>query len=156
MTFNHEKNEVGSGLFLRIDRCASYREILDQHLPFAIIPGVILATSYCLPLNKISFHLCLFLCLTGYPCPTCGWTRGFVSMAHGDWQSAFYDCPIAAILYVFTAIIFACNMAALICGVRISRGPLLQFNTRKAVLAVIFCFFAVLINWIYRLTMGFK
>jgi len=156
MIFNHEKNEVRSGLFFRIDRYASYREILVQHLPFAIIPGVILVISYCLPVDKIHFHLCLFLRLTGFPCPTCGWTRGFVSMAHGDWQSAFYDCPIAAVLYVFTAFIFACNMAALICGVRISRGSLLQFNVRKAVWAVIFCFFAILINWIYRLTMGFK
>ena len=156
MIFSRKKNEVGSELFFRIDRYASYREILVQHLPLAIIPGVILVISYCLPLDKIPFHLCLFLCLTGYPCPTCGWTRGFVSMAHGDWQSAFYDCPIAAVLYIFTAFVFACNMAALICGVRISRGSLLQFNVRKAVLFVIFCFFAVLLNWIYRLTMGFK
>lgn len=143
------------GLVFSITR-SSFRDVLLQHLPFAVISGCVLIAAYFLPLDKFPLHICLFLRLTGYPCPSCGWTRGFVSMAHGNWPAVIYDCPLAAGLYILTAIVFACNVTALILGKRISRGTMLQFKGKKALWTVMFCCLLVLFNWIYRLAMGLK
>jgi len=137
-------------------RAGSYRAVLARHLPWALIAGVVLLAAATLPLDRIPYTICTFLRLTGYPCPSCGLTRGFVAMAHGQWLAVLHACPLAALLYVAAALVFAVNAAALLCGVRLAPGRWLKWRARAWV--VFFCFFGLLIlfNWLYRLTLGLK
>ncbi|MBU1734110.1 MAG: DUF2752 domain-containing protein [Verrucomicrobia bacterium] len=130
--------------------------MLAHHLPLALIAGGVLLVVALLPLDRIPYTICTFLRLTGYPCPSCGLTRGFVAMAHGKWLAVLYACPLAALLYTATALIFAVNTAALLCGVRLTPGRGLKWRARAWV--VFLCFFGLLIlfNWLYRLALGLK
>ncbi|MFA5044030.1 MAG: DUF2752 domain-containing protein [Kiritimatiellia bacterium] len=129
---------------------------MAHHLPWALIAGAVLLAANLLPLDRIPFTICVFRRLTGYPCPTCGLTRGFVTMAHGQWADVLHACPLAAVLYAATALIFAINAAALLCGVRLTPGLWLQWRAR--VWVALLCFFGLLIlsNWLYRLALGLK
>ncbi len=77
-------------------------------------------------------------------------------MVHGNWLKALHDCPLAIGLYISTVLVFAWNITGIILGVKIYRGKALQLNGKKAFAAVVFSFFLVLVNWIYRLAMGLK
>jgi hypothetical protein len=147
------------GLLWHIERpghAGGYRTLLVYHLPWALIAGVVLLVSALLPLDRIAYTVCTFLRLTGYPCPSCGLTRGFVAMAHGQWLAVLHTCPLAALLYAATVLIFAVNTAALLCGVRLTPGRWLKWRARTWV--VLLCFFGLLIllNWLYRLALGLK
>jgi len=140
----------------RPDRAGGYRTVLAYHLPPAFVAGGVLLAAALLPLNPFPITICVFLRITGYPCPSCGLTRGFVAMAHGQWLAVLQGCPLAALLYVATALVFAVNTAALLCGVRLTPGRWLKWRMRAWV--VFLCFFGLLIlfNWLYRLTLGLK
>lgn len=43
--------------------------------------------------------LCPFLRLTGLPCPTCGMTRAWVALGHGDWSSAVHLNPLTPVVF---------------------------------------------------------
>ncbi|MCX6993774.1 MAG: DUF2752 domain-containing protein [Kiritimatiellaeota bacterium] len=137
-------------------RAGGYRGVLLQHLPLVFIAGLILLAAALLPLDRIPYTICTFLRLTGYPCPSCGLTRGFVAMAQGQWLAVLHTCPLAVLLYAATALVFAVNMAALLCGVRLTPGRWLRWRARAWV--VFLCFFGLLIlfNWLYRLALGLK
>ena len=140
----------------RPGRVDGYRAVLAHHLPPAVLAlGVLLAAAI-LPLDRIPYTICTFLRLTGYPCPSCGLTRGFVAMAHGQWLAILHACPLAALLYAATALVFAVNTAALLCGVRLTPGRGLKW--RASTWVIFLCFFGLLIlfNWLYRLALGLK
>ena len=133
-----------------------FRVVLAHHLPPALIAGVVLLAAALLKLERFPYTVCTFLRLTGYPCPSCGLTRGFVAMAHGQWADVLHACPLAALLYAATALIFAVNTAALLCGVR--RTPVRWLQWRARTWVGFLCFFGLLIllNWLYRLALGLK
>ncbi|MFH1475994.1 MAG: DUF2752 domain-containing protein [Verrucomicrobiota bacterium] len=137
-------------------RAGGYRTVLAHHLPWTLIGGGVLLAAAILPLDRIPWTICTFRRLTGYPCPSCGLTRGFVAMAHGQWLAVLHTCPLAALLYAATAFVFAVNAAALLCGVRLIPG--LCFKWRARAWMVLLCFFGllVLLNWLYRLFYGMK
>ncbi|MDD5678455.1 MAG: DUF2752 domain-containing protein [Kiritimatiellae bacterium] len=137
-------------------RAGGYRTVLVRHLPLAIIAGGALLGVALLPLDRIPYTICTFLRLTGYPCPSCGLTRGFVAMAHGQWLTVLHTCPLAALLYAATALVFAVNAAALMCRVCLTPGRWLTWRRRTWV--IFLCFFGLLIlsNWLYRLALGLK
>lgn len=126
------------------------------HLIWAALAGSALLAALLLPVEKFSLCSCVFLRLTGYPCPSCGWTRGFVGMAAGQWATVIRDCPLAAALYAATAVVFAWHAAALILGVHLERGPWLRLDGRRGMAALAAAVLLVLANWIYRLAMGLK
>ena len=130
--------------------------VLAHHLPWVLIAGGVLLAAAILPLARIPYTVCTFLRLTGYPCPSCGLTRGFVAMAHGQWLAVLHACPLAALLYAATALVFAVNTVALLCGVRLTLGR--GFKWRARAWVVFLCFFGLLIllNWVYRLMHGMK
>jgi hypothetical protein len=140
----------------RPGHAGGYRTVLTHHLPWALIAGGVLLAVSILPLDRIPYTICTFLRLTGYPCPSCGLTRGFVAMAHGQWLAVLQTCPLAALLYAATALVFAVNVVALLCGVRLTPGRWLKWRARAWV--VFLCFFGLLIllNWLYRLALGLK
>ena len=146
------------GLFWKVERPGGpggYRTVLAHHLLPAVLALVVLLAAL-LPLDRIPYTVCTFLRLTGYPCPSCGLTRGFVAMAHGQWLLVLQTCPLALLLYAATALMLAVNVAALLCGLRLTPGRRLKWSAR--VWIIFLCFFGllILINWLYRLALGLK
>lgn len=37
---------------------------------------------------------CYFKSVTGIPCPSCGMTRSYIHLFHGEWNQAFMDHPL--------------------------------------------------------------
>jgi len=54
---------------------------------------VCVATVINFKLSKF-VDLCLFKRVTGYPCPTCGTTRGIISLFHGKYIQAWLFNPL--------------------------------------------------------------
>ena len=48
-------------------------------------------------------ELCMFRRMTGTGCPGCGMTRCFISLAHGDWRSAWHYNPAGPLLFAILA-----------------------------------------------------
>ncbi len=42
---------------------------------------------------------CTFLRVTGVPCPGCGLTRSFISLAHGEWKDAWQYNPAGFVFF---------------------------------------------------------
>lgn len=144
-----------SGLF-KAERPPSYGRVVVNHLPWVLLSGSILLGAFFLPLEKITVRTCVFLRWTGYPCMSCGWTRGFVAMAKGQWLAVLHDCPLAAVLYGLTGMIFAWHAAALILGVNLERGSWLRLDGKRGLWILGTAGLMVLANWAYRLAMGLK
>ena len=84
--------------------------------PFSLskedIEGVIasgaLITSAILPHGEVdSLNLCPWYHLTGYQCPFCGMTRGFVAITHFDLKSALdfnLGTPLIYLAFVYLAL----------------------------------------------------
>ena len=146
----------GHPCLFEVRRAGSYGAVALKHLPWTLLTGAVLLAAFLLPLDKISVRTCVFLRLTGYPCPSCGWTRGFVGMADGEWATVIHDCPLTVVLYGLTVMIFAWNTAALVLGVNIERGAWLRLDDKRGWWLLAGIVLAVLANWFYRLGMGFK
>lgn len=136
-------------------RPQSYWDVVALHLPLALITGMPLLISCLVPLKLLPMIPCTFLRFSGYPCPFCGFTRAFWAMSHGAWPDALLGCPLAVLLYVLIVCVFIWNAAGLLGGIIIARGTMLRFDPRQAgwIIGLIFVLF--LINWAYRLSMGF-
>ncbi len=146
----------GGGAVLLRARPVPYRQVLRRHLPWSLLSGGVLFAAWVWPLAKLALHTCIFLRLTGYPCLSCGWTRGFVAMAHGAGWQVLQDCPLVILLYSLTALVFAWNTAALMLGVQLERGRWLSMAGRRGWWLVGLATGLILANWIYRLALGFK
>lgn len=145
--------------FLNVERpggAGGFSTVLARHLPPAVLAFGVLLAAALLPLDRIPYTLCTFLRITGYPCPSCGLTRGFVAMAHGQWLNVLHTCPLAALLYAATALVFAVNTAAILCGVRLTPGRWLTWRARSWVVLLCICGLLILFNWLYRLFYGMK
>ncbi len=135
---------------------APWGRVAAGHLPGALLAGAVLLAAFFLPLDRFAVRTCVFLRLTGYPCPSCGWTRGLVGMAAGEWGAVLCACPLAAVLYGVAAAVFAWNAAGLLLGVRLERGPWLRLGGQRGWWLLGGAVAAVLANWAYRLAMGLK
>ncbi len=86
--------------------------------------------------------LCLFKRLTGYPCPTCGFTRGVLSLLQGHpVQGWLYNPLLFSFLGIFGAVV----------GVRILFGRVLQvrWTHRERIAVWLATLLLVLANWLY-------
>jgi len=87
-------------------------------------------------------QLCLFKHFTGYPCPTCGFTRGTLSFLHGHPIRAWlYNPLLFSFLGVFAAVVAA--------RVLFGRGLAIHLsgNERKVAWATMIVLFVA--NWFY-------
>jgi hypothetical protein len=78
-------------------------------------------------------------------------------MAQGEWAYAFHNAPLACLLYLAVAVIFAINAAGLLLGRQIRVGQFFQQRLtrgRKGVFIIVAALF--LLNWIYRLALGLR
>ena len=51
-------------------------------------PGVVAAAVYCIAMTLAFGRMCPVVLITGYPCPGCGLTRGFLSMVTFHFREA--------------------------------------------------------------------
>ena len=139
-----------------VDRPPSYWDVVGQHLPLALVSGLVLLASALLPRDGVPFWICGFRWLTGYPCLFCGYSRAFIALGHGDAASALRNCPLALFFFALTAGVFLWNAAALALRIRIRRGPGLRLGRNATVTIAAIVTAAVTLNWIYRLYMGYR
>jgi hypothetical protein len=136
-------------------RPQSYWDVVGVHLPLALITGIPLLISYLVPLKLLPMIPCTLLRFTGYPCPFCGFTRAFWAISNGAWSDALLGYPLAGLLYVLIVFVFIWNTAGLLGGIIIARGTMLRFEPRQTGWIIGLFFMLFLINWAYRLSMGF-
>lgn len=134
----------------------SYWDVTGIHLPLALASGIPLLLSYLIPCDVLPLKPCTFQWLTGYPCPFCGFTRSFWAISEGDWAFSLYNCPLACVVYVASAVAFLWNGAALLFGVRISRGRHLRPRPGQGWWFFGIICVSVALNWVYRLSIGLK
>ena len=110
-------------------------------LGFAGAAAGLLAVA-ALPLEVFSLFSCPWRAATGLPCPTCGCTRAFHHLVHGDLPAAFSASPLGALLALGCALHVAWTVSRL-CGLR--WAPFVEPTRRFRVgLAV-----AVAANWVF-------
>jgi hypothetical protein len=131
----------------------SYWEVVVAHLPVALITGVALMLPHAAACDEIPLMKCTFLNLTGYPCPFCGLTRSFWAIANGNWAFAVHNAPLACLVYVVTAVLFAWHLAGLITRLRLRSG---LFHLLKSRLVIWLMIAMVALNWAYRLGSGLE
>ena len=101
------------------------------------IGGLLLAAH----LNEPA-QLCLLKRLTGFPCPTCGFTRGALSFLHGHLiQAWLYNPLLYSVLALFVIIV-----AVRVVLARAVRITLTRAERRAAWILAMALFFA---NWAY-------
>lgn len=112
---------------------------------FAAIAALSFVAALLLPLLPLSYT-CPLKGMTGLPCATCGMTRAFVRLAHGDVLGAIEASPLgalaAAIAWVY----------ALADAVRVALGaplPVLSPRALRATTAA--AIVALLANWAWLL-----
>jgi hypothetical protein len=87
-------------------------------------------------------QLCLFKRLTGFACPTCGFTRGAISLLHGHISQAWLYNPL---LYSVLGLFFAATVVRII-SARSLRINLTGIERSSAWILAGALFFA---NWAY-------
>lgn len=94
----------------------------------------------------INLPACWFHRVTGYPCATCGTTRCFIALAHGDLSGAFAWNPM---IFTVSAIVLAWGLWSF--GAYLLRWPIPQIALRPGERRwVVFTVIGlVAANWIY-------
>ena len=139
--------------FLSWDRPKFYWDVVVAHLPVALVTGIALLLPHLVPCHLLPLKKCTFLSLTGYPCPFCGLTRSFWAIAHGDWAFAIHNAPLACLIYVATALLFAWHLTGLMIGLKVAIRLRHLLLSRPAIglMATM-----VILNWAYRLASGLE
>ena len=121
-------NQVENGVVIGTEHEASIAEIARENFEAAGLSEFI--------------DLCLFKRFTGYPCPTCGTTRGIISLLHGKYIEGWYYNPL---VFSIGIIVIIDLVFRFIFGRTIKIS--LKRNDRK--LVWIFFIAIFLINWAY-------
>jgi hypothetical protein len=91
---------------------------------------------------------CTFRSLTGYPCVTCGATRGVMALLQGNVFAAWRLNPLVAVGLSAVAVFNLYALAVLLTGARRLR---VSFTARAWKTSLAIGGTAVLLNWIYLL-----
>ncbi|MBN1509372.1 MAG: DUF2752 domain-containing protein [Sedimentisphaerales bacterium] len=103
------------------------------------IGGVLLLLA---PYSGQAVPFCLFKCLTGCPCPSCGFTRGTLSFLHGHPIQAWLCNPL---LFSFLAAASAIVLIRLLSG----KSPRLVLTRRERLAAWGIGVALFIANWLY-------
>ena len=130
-----------------------WRRLRPGELDAELIWLCVTVASAALGLMWLALHLplprCTFRTITGFPCVTCGATRGAVALAQGDVSAAFWLNPL---VFVGIAAVALFDLYALV--VLLTRAPRLRLTfpapRARPVLVAISCG-VLLLNWIYLL-----
>jgi hypothetical protein len=138
-----------------LDHHAPLQRVIRHHLTWIgiLLPPVLAAAAWPVP-GSAEAVFCLLRRLTGYPCMTCGFTRAFVRVLHGDGSGAWRDCPLGVIPPLLIVLALAVHLAALALGARVSWTPPDALRRYRLPLFVA-CASLVVANWTYRLIRGY-
>jgi len=87
-------------------------------------------------------QLCLFKNLTGVPCPTCGLTRGSLSLLKGRLVQAWLFNPL---LFTILVLLFAAVVIRLAFG----RAVQIHLTRTEQIIALVLAVILLSINWAY-------
>lgn len=108
---------------------------------FAAIAVLSFAAAWLLPLLPVSYS-CPLKGITGLPCATCGMTRAFVRLAHGEASAAIAASPLGALLALGAWTYAAAD------AVRVALGAPLPVPSPHAVrVSTAIGIAALLVNW---------
>ena len=129
----------------------SYWDVVVAHLPIALLTGLGLFLPIWVAFHTLPFMKCTFLCVTGFPCPFCGFTRSLWSISAGEWYFAVRNCPLSLGVYGLMVIFFAWHSTALLLGIKMKSGlyPLCRSVHTWWIIGAIF-----FLNWVYRISVG--
>ncbi len=66
--------------------------------------------------ERLNVPTCSFPATTGYPCPSCGMTRGMVAMTKGDIVTALHNHPFSVMLFAAIVIVGIFSAAEALTG----------------------------------------
>ena len=115
-------------------------------MPIVLGWAALMAAVQFLPFfRRRHLNACVFLDLTGLPCPSCGSTRAMSALAHGEIVRAFALNPL------LTAFLTA---LLLYLGTRLLTGwtPVAHLSRRERILAFGLLVTLVLGNWVWVIT----
>ncbi len=69
--------------------------------------------------TQLGMPPCSFVVMTGYPCPSCGWTTAFAYMMHAKPLASFRTQPFGALLCLATAFAGMLSLLGLLFRVRV-------------------------------------
>jgi hypothetical protein len=104
--------------------------------------AAVLAWAVTLP----AVPLCTFKLWTGRPCPGCGMTRAFVSLAQGDLARSIVYHPLGVVLFGLAAAAFLGALSGLLRG----KDPVWRLATRHAPVLAAGVLGALLVVWVVR------
>jgi hypothetical protein len=91
--------------------------------------------------------LCMFKHVTGWPCPTCGSTRGFLSVLGGDVLGPWRYNPLLST-------VFAGIVASVVLRVLFKRAVRVTLSRRERYVAWAVAVALILLNWAYVIRIG--
>ncbi len=138
----------------RFEIASSYAGVARRHLPWAIVTGSVLLVSAWIPYDTLEWRLCGFLRLTGYSCMFCGFSRAFGALTAGDFRYAMTYAPASILLYALTGIAFLWNATGLVLARRVVPGRWMRAVRPRWWISALAA--VILLNWIYRLSMGYR
>ena len=135
---------------MTLRRVAS-RKIPEGSIVLWLAAAWLLLVARFYPFDRLPLVACPLKHLTGVPCPTCGMTRAFVRMTHGQWAAAFQVSPLGALLAMLTAGMALYGLLRLSVWRRPVEVRLTTGESRVLRVAVVS---AVMANWIYLIASG--
>lgn len=118
-----------------------------QKIIIIIIFGIMIIIPYVYTTDKIPLPECAFKSITAHSCPTCGISRSYFAMAHGEiFESLNYNF-MGTLLYMASIAVIFMQIVYLIRGKEIR----IKFETRviKVIIFVTLCSWITF--WIVRL-----
>ena len=148
--FSRVKND-----FVCFSRPSSYWDVVCLHGPAAFVSFIIMTPVFTGFFKLLPLKTCTFLDFFGYPCPFCGFSRSFRALYAGDLNYALVNCPLSIPLYSMFMLLLIWNVIGLVLGLRVTPGR--HLKNRLCISDLIMgTGIAVVLNWGYRLMMGFR
>ena len=97
----------------------------------AAATGGVLLLSRLLPSAEGGPVLCLFRAVTTLPCPSCGMTRAFVALGHGDMRSALHFNLASPAVFAAAGILFILSLVQAAQNHPEMAGPLIEMLTNR-------------------------
>lgn len=151
-----EKDQArpGPARWLAVRRPGNVGERIYAHLPWFFLSMLVVLLPL-LPLTRLPVGECLFLCITGHPCPFCGITRSLCDMAQGHWADAVVNGPLYAAGYLAAVVVALFHGTALASRRVIRLGTYFQPSAGTKSMFWTVLIILLFANWFYRLAVGF-